>query len=160
GQQGQQRQQASTDFKLQIGGQAQAVEVTVAADALLNTSSVQSFAQTQAVPPPAGGFAAGGRSGAARSGVLGGAAFRSPELAAAAPRPPPPPSAPIAAPPGFADRPDAAFDTASQVYENSFISATQQPVSTFSVNVDTASYANVRRFLNQNQLPPRDSVRI
>jgi Ca-activated chloride channel family protein len=33
-------------------------------------------------------------------------------------------------------------------------------VSTFSVDVDTASYANVRRFLNQNQLPPRDSVRI
>jgi Ca-activated chloride channel family protein len=28
------------------------------------------------------------------------------------------------------------------------------------VDVDTASYANVRRFLNQNQLPPRDSVRI
>ena len=62
--------------------------------------------------------------------------------------------------PAFADRPDAAFDRASQVYENSFISATQQPVSTFSVDVDTASYANVRRFLNQNQLPPRDSVRI
>jgi Ca-activated chloride channel family protein len=78
----------------------------------------------------------------------------------AAPPPPPPPAALTAAPLGFVDRPDAAFDTARQVYENSFISATQQPVSTFSVNVDTASYANVRRFLNQNQLPPRDSVRI
>ncbi|MBL8548542.1 MAG: VWA domain-containing protein [Hyphomonadaceae bacterium] len=34
------------------------------------------------------------------------------------------------------------------------------PVSTFSVDVDTASYSNVRRFLNQGQLPPRDAVRI
>jgi Ca-activated chloride channel family protein len=75
--------------------------------------------------------------------------------------PPPPPAAPTRSSLGFAaDRPDAAFDAASQVFENSFISATQQPVSTFSVDVDTASYANVRRFLNQNQLPPRDSVRI
>jgi Ca-activated chloride channel family protein len=36
----------------------------------------------------------------------------------------------------------------------------QEPLSTFSVDVDTASYANVRRFLNQSQLPPKDAVRI
>jgi len=34
------------------------------------------------------------------------------------------------------------------------------PLSTFSIDVDTASYANVRRFLNQGQLPPADAVRI
>ena len=34
------------------------------------------------------------------------------------------------------------------------------PLSTFSIDVDTASYANVRRFLNQNALPPADAVRI
>ena len=34
------------------------------------------------------------------------------------------------------------------------------PVSTFSVDVDTASYANVRRMLNQGQLPPADAVRV
>ena len=34
------------------------------------------------------------------------------------------------------------------------------PVSTFSTDVDTASYANVRRFLNDGHLPPRDSVRV
>ena len=34
------------------------------------------------------------------------------------------------------------------------------PLSTFSIDVDTASYANVRRFLMQNMLPPRDAVRI
>ncbi|HRO04499.1 MAG TPA: von Willebrand factor type A domain-containing protein, partial [Terricaulis sp.] len=33
------------------------------------------------------------------------------------------------------------------------------PVSTFSIDVDTASYKNVRRFLNQGRLPPRDAVR-
>ena len=38
--------------------------------------------------------------------------------------------------------------------------AAEQPVSTFSIDVDTGAYANVRRFLNQGQLPPRDAVRI
>jgi Ca-activated chloride channel family protein len=36
----------------------------------------------------------------------------------------------------------------------------ETPVSTFSVDVDTGSYANVRRFLNQGQLPPSDAVRV
>jgi Ca-activated chloride channel family protein len=35
-----------------------------------------------------------------------------------------------------------------------------EPLSTFSIDVDTASYANVRRFLNNGSLPPRDAVRI
>lgn len=35
-----------------------------------------------------------------------------------------------------------------------------EPVSTFSIDVDTASYANVRRYLNDGDLPPRDAVRI
>lgn len=36
----------------------------------------------------------------------------------------------------------------------------EDPVSTFSIDIDTASYANVRRFLNEGRLPPRDAVRI
>jgi Ca-activated chloride channel family protein len=36
----------------------------------------------------------------------------------------------------------------------------EAPVSTFSTDVDTASYANVRRFLNEGYLPPRDAVRV
>jgi Ca-activated chloride channel family protein len=36
----------------------------------------------------------------------------------------------------------------------------QDPVSTFSVDVDTASYANVRRYLNEGSLPPADAVRV
>jgi len=35
-----------------------------------------------------------------------------------------------------------------------------EPVSTFSIDVDTASYSNVRRFLNEGRLPPQDAVRI
>jgi Ca-activated chloride channel family protein len=46
------------------------------------------------------------------------------------------------------------------INDNPFLAVGQNPLSTFSVDVDTASYSNVRRILNQNQLPPRDAVRI
>jgi Ca-activated chloride channel family protein len=45
------------------------------------------------------------------------------------------------------------------INQNRFLDVQQSPVSTFSVDVDTASYANVRRFINQGQLPPPDAVR-
>lgn len=44
--------------------------------------------------------------------------------------------------------------------ENSFAKVKDRPLSTFSIDTDKASYANVRRFLNQGQLPPRGAVRI
>ena len=44
--------------------------------------------------------------------------------------------------------------------ENEFLPALSNPLSTFSIDVDTASYANTRRFLMQNRLPPIDAVRI
>ena len=44
--------------------------------------------------------------------------------------------------------------------ENDFLSAAREPLSTFSIDVDTASYANVRRMLNQGRRPPVDAVRI
>jgi Ca-activated chloride channel family protein len=37
---------------------------------------------------------------------------------------------------------------------------TEAPVSTFSIDVDTGAYANMRRFLNQGRLPPADAVRV
>jgi Ca-activated chloride channel family protein len=43
---------------------------------------------------------------------------------------------------------------------NGVLLVNEQPVSTFSIDVDTASYANVRRLLNQGELPQHDSVRI
>jgi len=48
-----------------------------------------------------------------------------------------------------------------QQFENQSIqSVLHNPVSTFSIDVDTGSYANVRRFLNQGQLPRKDAVRV
>jgi len=46
------------------------------------------------------------------------------------------------------------------IVENEFKMVRSEPLSTFSIDVDTASYANVRRFLNDGQLPPPDAVRI
>ena len=44
--------------------------------------------------------------------------------------------------------------------DNPFLEAKQNPLSTFSIDVDTASYANVRRMLVNGQRPPKDAVRI
>lgn len=44
--------------------------------------------------------------------------------------------------------------------DSNFLNVATSPLSTFSIDVDTAAYANVRRFLNQGQLPPKDAVRI
>jgi len=44
--------------------------------------------------------------------------------------------------------------------ENGFKDVLHNPLSTFSIDVDRASYSNVRRFLNMGQLPPMDAVRI
>jgi Ca-activated chloride channel family protein len=47
-----------------------------------------------------------------------------------------------------------------EIDENPFEAATQKPLSTFSIDVDTASYSNVRRYLSMQQMPPRDAVKI
>ena len=44
--------------------------------------------------------------------------------------------------------------------ENGFIATSNDQLSTFAIDVDTASYANIRRFLNSGQLPPVGAVRI
>ncbi len=46
------------------------------------------------------------------------------------------------------------------VTENSFIATSNDPLSTFSIDVDTASYANIRRWLTGGALPPVGAVRI
>ena len=81
-----------------------------------------------------------------------------------------PPNGPQAPPP-YASEP--MFDDPNKVYwpghdteqydhvkDNPFKRVTDHPLSTFSIDVDTASYANVRRFLKNNTLPPQDAVRI
>jgi Ca-activated chloride channel family protein len=54
--------------------------------------------------------------------------------------------------------PDA--ETYASIDENKFRRTLEHPLSTFSIDVDTASYANVRRFLNEGRLPPPDAVRV
>ena len=46
------------------------------------------------------------------------------------------------------------------ITENQFLRVTDNPLSTFSIDVDAASYSNIRRMINQHQLPLRDAVRI
>ncbi|PCE66400.1 vWA domain-containing protein [Sediminicola luteus] len=48
----------------------------------------------------------------------------------------------------------------AEIEENGFLKANKKPLSTFSVDVDAASYSNMRRFLNEGQLPPKNAVRI
>ena len=48
----------------------------------------------------------------------------------------------------------------SKIGELPFLSVLDNPLSTLSIDVDTASYTNVRRFLNSGQMPPQDAVRI
>jgi Ca-activated chloride channel family protein len=56
--------------------------------------------------------------------------------------------------------PWASRERYAHVEPNRFHSAREQPLSTFGADVDTASYANVRRFLSLGQRPPRDAVRV
>lgn len=44
--------------------------------------------------------------------------------------------------------------------DNTFVSVKSAPLSTFSIDVDKASYSNMRRYLQSNQLPPIDAVRV
>ena len=46
------------------------------------------------------------------------------------------------------------------IVENKFLAATQNPLSTFSIDVDEASYSNVRRYLENGSIPPAGAVRI
>ncbi|MFN0180273.1 MAG: von Willebrand factor type A domain-containing protein [Gemmatimonadales bacterium] len=55
-----------------------------------------------------------------------------------------------------------AFNTEEYKYlaDNGWQSSARQPLSTFSIDVDAGSYSNVRRFLREGQLPPKDAVRV
>ena len=57
---------------------------------------------------------------------------------------------------------DQQFNTESYnaINENRFLEVKQNPLSTFGSDVDAASYSNIRRFINNGQLPPVDAVRI
>lgn len=68
----------------------------------------------------------------------------------------------IILPPPFPERPKIEVNSESyeNFTENPFESAASNPVSTFSIDVDNASYTNIRRFINNGQAVPKDAVRI
>ena len=66
-------------------------------------------------------------------------------------------SMPDALPPGYRDEGREQYQ---KLADNPVHAVAETPVSTFSIDVDTGSYANVRRFLNQGQLPPAEAVRL
>jgi len=62
--------------------------------------------------------------------------------------------------PGVRIRPARGNEEYGHWLENEFTTPANDPLSTFAVDVDTASYSNARRFLTEGQLPPYESVRI
>jgi Ca-activated chloride channel homolog len=70
--------------------------------------------------------------------------------------------APVVAPVEPWRRPHEEWNTEAyaRIEENRFLPVASSPVSTFSIDVDAASYSNVRRFLAQGTLPPADAVRL
>jgi Ca-activated chloride channel family protein len=95
--------------------------------------------------------------------------------------PPPPPPPPPPAPPAPMRPPVIGMNAAGQTTVNGIVSSlprpanterypdatpnpvrrvAEEPISTFSIDVDTAAYANVRRFISEGQTPPRDAVRV
>jgi len=58
-------------------------------------------------------------------------------------------------------QPPVNSESYNPIIEQGFLRSIEHPLSTFSIDVDTASYANVRRYLiDQRQMPPKDAVRI
>lgn len=110
-----------------------------------------SFASAQAPAKVAGGLA---RSRA----MAGGGQQRLAEVQLQ----PMPAAAPIAATAmdAMAVPPDTSNERYGQVNDNPVKRVAEAPVSTFSVDVDTGSYSNVRRMLNAGALPPSDAVRV
>ncbi|MCO4753571.1 MAG: von Willebrand factor type A domain-containing protein [Bacteriovoracaceae bacterium] len=62
--------------------------------------------------------------------------------------------------PGHPPAEPANSESYAEAKVNEFIRVLDNPLSTFSVDVDTASYSNMRRFINNGTLPPKDSVKV
>ncbi len=60
----------------------------------------------------------------------------------------------------MAPEPTVVTEKYADIHDNPVRRVAEAPVSTFSIDVDTGSYANVRRFLEHGQLPPADAVRV
>lgn len=67
---------------------------------------------------------------------------------------------PMTAPQDYYQQPQYNTEEYDAIHENIFHDALRNPLSTFSIDVDAASYSNMRRFINNGQRPPKDAVRI
>ncbi|MBI5509908.1 MAG: von Willebrand factor type A domain-containing protein [Deltaproteobacteria bacterium] len=122
---------------------------------------MKSVAMAEEVSAPAPSMAAGGASAPVRRASREKrAAPSAPPSLAPAPPPAPAPRAVRVDAADAADAPGHSGEEYQSLQENPFLAAAVAPVSTFSIDVDTASYANTRRFLTGNSLPPKDAVRI
>ncbi|HEU4993448.1 MAG TPA: von Willebrand factor type A domain-containing protein [Gemmatimonadaceae bacterium] len=61
---------------------------------------------------------------------------------------------------GYPSRDPMNTEEYSRIEDNRFLSVASSPLSTFSVDVDRASYTNVRRYITSGAFPPKDAVRI
>ena len=59
----------------------------------------------------------------------------------------------------FTGTPDFTGESYNEIEENPFIETSDEPISTFSIDADGASYSNTRRFLSYDQLPPKEAIR-
>jgi Ca-activated chloride channel family protein len=148
--------------------------------ALAAASSIALAACASGNPPPADGpdtRADGGTVSTAKPGEIVAAESRDNVVVTGSligPPPPAPPPPPVGMPAPsqmarmapyaqIAPQPmpgDVNRDKYEDVEINAVKVVAEEPVSTFSIDVDTASYSNVRRMLNQGYLPPKDAVRI
>jgi Ca-activated chloride channel family protein len=148
----------TTDFRLTVGN-----AVPTPLRVVLKVGAVSETVEVIGAPGQAGviisGSAAPAVAGGVPGGVVGGVVGGVPAA------PPPPGASPKRVGGAIGPRgiyPGPVYNTSSyaSIEENKFRRVTEHPLSTFSIDVDTASYANVRRFLNLGQLPPPDAVRI
>ena len=148
---------ARAEQRVAVKGDTIAVNFTLAASAVgLQSVTVTSadaasqantrLARTEAVPAPVMPTYAPAMVGKTMSAAVGGNATAAP---AHSPEP------------GMRRRADPGHNTEQydRIYENPFLAVRDNPRSTFSIDVDRASYSNVRRFIDQGLRPPKDAVR-
>jgi Ca-activated chloride channel family protein len=147
--------------KVQVGA-GQRVRQDIRLEIGSNAETSRDDAPAKAVGGGRGGGGGGrarggpaqGQSGAIGAGIQGASPRAFAPFASAPPR---------VILPGHGIRPPSGQPNTAQYdsyVENEFSATNSDPLSTFSVDVDTASYSNVRRFLNEGHLPPPGSVRI
>lgn len=134
-----------------VAGKPVRMDVTLRVSGAGETVDVSSRQAQKGTANGVPGSMMGGVVGGIIGGVPGGA-------------PPPPP--PSSAEPGSAHplryriAPMEARENYGHFVENRFQSPVTTPLSTFSIDVDTASYANMRRILREGRMPPKDAIRL